>query len=223
VARAARWLDELGGYVAEDNTLAALSRCQSREEVEFLVAFISAPGWFLLDESTFADQMWTLTPRPEIAGHTLSALLANRHESEAVAFEIVEDRLVGRDAPRNGERAKAIAAAIGGDYRAVPAKEVPAAAASVHKRLEVIADRVPRNSTFRFSMNMAPGLVWKPLPDDFEFQSSITKSVGPRARQQQLAHWLRGHRVELPSHLLPLVALCDWHASVKFAPDSPRR
>ncbi|MFN2563538.1 MAG: hypothetical protein ABR499_00835 [Gemmatimonadaceae bacterium] len=205
-----RWLRELGGYRAVPEALAILTRCVRKAEVEFAVAFIKAPGWFMYDGDTFANQHLLLIPRARLGDFSVSFVLRSRHEDWSWAIDIVADRVPGRNRPVDPRREESIQASVT-QYRVVEQAHAPAVAKHINGQLEAHARRVRQYTLERFQNLVAPGLVWVPLGERFELFN-----MPYRSRWQPLAHWLREHGHELPGERLALLAGCQWYGTVEF-------
>lgn len=212
-SRTELWLWEMGRLRATPEAVRVLDRCRRRSEVEFATALISTPGWFCWDESSLANQQWTLTPRAEIGRYTVSFVLRSRHDQGwSSAIDILSDAGPGRRRPTDSAREDAIRAAVR-EYHVLEEHSAKGVGRHFHDLLVGQANRVNRLSLERYQQLITPGLVWVLLDEKFWFDAK----TGAAARQLRLYHWLRERGHTLAPEAINLLAQCDWHAAVRFA------
>jgi hypothetical protein len=207
-----KWLRAHGGYETSPDVIAVLRRCPGPSVLSLVVAFIEAPGWFIDGPTAFANQRLRLEIRPKLTESlSVDVLLTNRRNpSDSIAFDVFDDPTAAV-AVKKADELRPILDERRVKYEAVKAFGIEVRAKYVNDRLYAVAANVAPNSLERYSMLLAPGLVWKPLPPDFEL-SGIPRNK----RHQQLAHWLRGQNLVVPPYLMEALIHCEWFGTVNF-------
>jgi hypothetical protein len=209
--RAQRWVSSIGCYALDDETLAVLSHCTDKAEVSFAAHFLTVPGWYCVDARVFQSAYYQLVPGAQLGDDRVSFLLHSRAapKERSAAIDIDTDTIVFRGAEKDarGERLRTHAKlylhfdSLGGMIWGPELRDL------LKEEFRVGSRTADRLSPWHKGPLMA-----RVVPGQFDWST-----LSYDARLARTRGYLGLKKVELPEHLIQVLANCETSAEMEFA------